>query len=223
MSTPLDSMVEFADNPEPRCACVLLLDISGSMSGEPIQQLNDGIRYFKECIQDDDLAALRTEVSIITYCHEAEIAHDFATVDKFNPPTLEARGGTVMSSAINLSLDMIEERKSVYRDNGITYYRPWIWLVCDGRPEHDTPQDWQAAIARVKQSERDGQAAFFVVGVEGADMGVLNEIGDREALRLRGLDFRAMFQWLSSSMSSVSQSQPSDSVPLSNPSGWAEV
>ena len=38
----------FADNPEPRCPCVLLLDTSGSMAGQPIRELNDGIQAFKQ-------------------------------------------------------------------------------------------------------------------------------------------------------------------------------
>jgi hypothetical protein len=35
---------EFADNPEPRCACLLLLDTSGSMGGAPIRELNAGLQ-----------------------------------------------------------------------------------------------------------------------------------------------------------------------------------
>ena len=38
----LEDMVEFVDNPEPRCPCVLLLDVSGSMTGSRIQALNNG-------------------------------------------------------------------------------------------------------------------------------------------------------------------------------------
>ena len=43
----LADLVEFTDNPEPRCACVLLLDTSGSMHGSPIRALNEGIRAFQ--------------------------------------------------------------------------------------------------------------------------------------------------------------------------------
>lgn len=43
---------EFADNPEPRCPCLLLLDTSGSMQGRPIQQLKEGLVTF-----EDELAA----------------------------------------------------------------------------------------------------------------------------------------------------------------------
>lgn len=39
---------EFVDNPEPRCPCILLVDTSGSMSGEPIKELNAGLVTFKD-------------------------------------------------------------------------------------------------------------------------------------------------------------------------------
>ena len=228
MVAPFDDIGDyFADNPEPRCACVLVADVSGSMQ-TAITQLNEGLAFFKECIEDDHVAALRTEVAVVAYDHEAHLEHDFATVDQFIPPILKVRGGTKISAGINLALDLVEERKAVYREHGITYYRPWVWLLCDGRPEHDTTVEWEDAKARVQQAETDNQVAFFVVGVgPGADMQELNTIGNREALTLNGLDFRGMFQWLSSSMSSVSQSQPGDSValtdPTSGPRGWASV
>jgi len=64
--TVLDQ-AEFADNPEPRCPVVLLLDTSGSMHGAAIGELNDGLRAFKEAIQADRLAALRVEVAIVPF------------------------------------------------------------------------------------------------------------------------------------------------------------
>src|SRR4051812_48126139 len=58
---------EFADNPEPRCPCLLLLDTSGSMSGQPISQLNVGIEAFKQELLADTMAAKRVEVSIVSF------------------------------------------------------------------------------------------------------------------------------------------------------------
>jgi len=44
----LEESVEFALNPGPRCACVLLLDTSDSMQGDPINELHEGVKIFKE-------------------------------------------------------------------------------------------------------------------------------------------------------------------------------
>ena len=58
---------EFAENPEPRCPCILLLDTSGSMKAEPLAQLNDGLVTFKDELAADALAQKRVEVALITF------------------------------------------------------------------------------------------------------------------------------------------------------------
>ena len=191
-----------------------------------IGELNEGLVLFKECIADDEVAAARTELAVVAYNAESRLEHDFATAPNFEPPILRAGGGTKISSGINQALDLVEERKMVYRANGITYYVPWVWLLCDGYPQHDTPEEWEMAKERVKRVEGDRQVSFFVVGVgDEADMRELNTIGDREALKLNGLNFKGMFQWLSSSMGSMSRSLTDDDVPLDDPTtgahGWA--
>src|SRR5438270_313852 len=57
----------FADNPEPRAPCVLLLDTSRSMEGERIAQLNEGLLALKEHLEADDLARKRVELAIVTF------------------------------------------------------------------------------------------------------------------------------------------------------------
>jgi uncharacterized protein YegL len=47
---------DFASNPEPRCPCLLLLDVSGSMSGRPIEELNAGLATFRDELSTDSLA-----------------------------------------------------------------------------------------------------------------------------------------------------------------------
>src|SRR3954468_7487961 len=85
----------FADNPEPRCPCLLLLDTSGSMRGKPIEELNLGIRAFKDELSADPMASKRVEVGIITF-GPVQIVTDFQTADVFQPPTLETTGDTPM-------------------------------------------------------------------------------------------------------------------------------
>jgi len=57
---------ESTENPEPRCACLLLLDTSGSMGGAPIRELNAGLQAFKEALSQDTLAMKRVEIAIVT-------------------------------------------------------------------------------------------------------------------------------------------------------------
>jgi uncharacterized protein YegL len=124
-----------------------------------------------------------------------------------------------MGSAINLALDSLEVRKAEYKANGISYFRPWVFLITDGGPT----DSWQSAAARVHEGEAAKKFAFFAVGVAGANMDILSKISVREPLSLQGLKFRQLFQWLSASMGAVSRSAPGTEVPLSAPTGWASV
>lgn len=238
---------EFAENPDPRVPCVLLLDTSGSMAevvgafdqatGETVLQdgqmynvvsggktridlLNEGLVTLKETLVADSLASRRAEIAIVTFGGAVTTILDFVTAENFQPPCLHASGGTPMGQAILTGLEMIARRKATYRSAGVSYYRPWIFLITDGGPDHGDP--WQAAAAQVKQGEASKSFAFFTVAVEGANMDVLAQIATRPPAKLKGVNFREMFLWLSQSMQAVSQSSPGDTVALTAP-GWTEV
>ena len=53
-SSALEEAVEFAENPEPRCPCVLLLDTSGSMNGPALDALNEGLKSFKNDLAEHE-------------------------------------------------------------------------------------------------------------------------------------------------------------------------
>jgi uncharacterized protein YegL len=214
---------DFTSNPEPRVPCILLLDVSSSMSGNPIAELNAGLLAFKEELTADGLAAKRVEPAIVTFGQDVQTVCDFTTVQYFHPPTLEPSGMTPMGRAVHHALDMLENRKQTYKSNGIAYYRPWVFLITDGAPNDE---GWEAAAERAKAGEKAKGYAFFCVGVENANMEVLARFSTREPLKLKGTRFRELFQWLSSSLQSVSRSTPGEAVPIANPtgpSGWAEV
>jgi uncharacterized protein YegL len=210
---------EFVENPENRCPVILLLDTSSSMAGAPIEELRRGVNIFKEEILRDTKAALTVEVAIITF-GPVQLVQDFATIDKLVPPELEADGFTPIGEAVEYALDLLEGRKEIYKANGVQYYRPWIFLVTDGAPT-DT---WQNAAERIRQGEADRKFCFFAVGVEGVDMSTLKQIAapDRPPALLKGLDFKSLFVWLSTSMKRVSSGKVGEAIALP-PVGWAEI
>src|SRR5688500_18983113 len=111
------SGVEFAENPEPRVPCVLIVDTSTSMQGPRIAELNAGLALYREELLADPLAAKRVEVAIVTFGGRVTRLVEFVTAPDFAPPTLETIGGTPMGEAISVALDMIDERKASYREH----------------------------------------------------------------------------------------------------------
>lgn len=221
-SIRLDEAVEFAENPEPRCPCILLLDTSGSMQGAPIEALNEGLRVFRESLIENSLASKRVEVAVVAFDSDVRVVQDFVTADQFEPPTLSAQGLTHIGSGIQQALDMIQSRKALYRVNGVAYYRPWIFLITDGEPQGEPEQIVQQVEQRLKDDEANKRVAFFPVGVENANMTRLAEISVRAPLKLKGLNFNDMFIWLSASMTAVSHSRIDEQVALP-PVGWGVV
>ncbi len=170
-------------------------------------------------MQQDDLAALRVEVAIVSFGTSVQVEQPFISAHEYSAQPLRTGGNTPLGEAINLVLDMVRQRKDTYKQMGVPYYRPWIFLITDGAPT----DEWRSAAQRVQAEEASKAVAFFAVGVQKADMKVLAQITTRQPLRLQGLNFRDMFVWLSQSLTSVSHSQVGEQVPLTAPTGWSVI
>lgn len=215
------------ENPTPRVPVALCLDCSGSMMGEPINELNAGVKTFYQAIDEDEIARFSAEICIVTF-GPAELEADFATLDvRPQPPVLSASGNTPMGEAVKLSLDSLERRKELYKESGVDYYQPWLVLMTDGKPYGGSSELLNQQVNRVERMVESRKLTVFPIGIgPGADMGTLQRFSPgRSPLRLQGLKFSEFFSWLSKSVSRVSQSTPGDKVALDFEGirGWAEL
>ena len=216
----LQDRIDMIENPESRVPCVILIDTSGSMMGEPIREVNSGIKRFIEEIREDELTALRADVAIIAFNDRHQTIQNFGEMLEAETTILTAGGGTKMAPPLKDALQMMERRKQLYRDNGVPYYRPILVLITDGYPT-DPKRELEDVADEVKQAQRDSKLTFFPIGTEQADMARLQSMSIFEPKTLRGTNFVELFQWLSNSITKISHSQPGDKVGLPATDGWS--
>lgn len=214
---------ELVDNPTPRVPICLVLDTSGSMEGAPIDELNVGVKTFFDVILSDEVAQWSAEVSIVTFGDTAKQILNFTSIQNQNLHNLTASGETPLGKAVNLALDLLDRRKEEYKNLGVDYYQPWMVIMTDGQPTDDI----ESAVHRTRELIEKKKLTIFPIGIgKDADMSVLERFSPtRKPQKLKGLNFKGFFEWLSQSVSKVSQSTPGEKVQLdqNGMKGWAEL
>ncbi|GAA2534185.1 vWA domain-containing protein [Mycolicibacterium diernhoferi] len=229
-----DWAVELNDeNPDPRVSCVVLADVSGSMQGAPIAALERGFASFTHYLNNDVLASKRVEVAVVTFGTVATVLVPMQEARGLQPTRFTASGRTNMAAGIHLALDIIEDRKAAYKAAGLQYYRPWILLLTDGQANHE---GFDAAVARLNATEAARGVTIFAVGAgPHVDWQQLSRLSiQRGPAPLDGLKYEELFEWLSASLSNVSNSTEfartdealagmGQQISLPPLSGWASV
>jgi uncharacterized protein YegL len=215
-------IAESPKNFEAKTICCFVLDTSSSMGGEPIKELNKGLKEFQHDIQEDETTAQRLEVAIIAFNSDVNTVQKPALVADFTMPNLTVTGTTKMVDAVREAMALIETRKQWYKQTGQQYLRPWIILITDGEP--DAGQDIHGLAQEISERVNNKTFVFFAVGVQGANMNVLQTISAKpfNPCLLQGLKFSEFFEWLSNSMETVSKSAEDSLVSLPSPTGWME-
>jgi uncharacterized protein YegL len=214
---------ELVQNPSARLPVCLVLDTSGSMAGESIAELQKGVETFFEAIRSDEVAKYSAEICVVTFGDSAKKVVDFAAIERQELPTVCAAGQTPMGAGVTLALDLLEARKTEYRNAGVDYFQPWMVLMTDGDPTDDI----SAAARRIESLVAEKKLAIFAIGIgPSANMVELARLSHgRPPLHLKGLNFPQFFVWLSRSVSRVSQSIPGEIVPLDKAGidAWGQV
>ena len=206
----LEDSVEFFSNPEPRCPCVLLLDVSDSMRGQPMAELNAGLHTFQEQLVRDPVASKRVDVAIITFGSTVEVVQNFIPIPRFVPPTLTTQGYTHMGSGILIALQQLQAYKKALRELEMDYFRPHVFMITDGEPKDEPEHILERARQQLEAEERAKGVLFFAIAVEGANVERLRKLVVREPIDLKGRSFQEMIDYLSKSVSALSQSRFSE-------------
>ena len=214
-NTMLAGLRDLVDNPTPRVPVGLCLDISGSMWGSPIKELNAGVQQYFNEIRSDDLTCYSAETAVVTFSDTAERVADFDTADHQQVSDFRAHGCTCMGEGLKMTLDLLDNRKKQYKATGVDYYQPILVVMSDGSPNGD-PAVLSEAAARIRELVKQRRLTVIAVGIgSDADMDMLTRLSPKHRpFRLHGLQFREFFAWLSQSVASVSASMPGDETEL---------
>ena len=178
----------------------LLLDTSGSMTGEPIEAVKNGVQMMVHSLRQNPQAIETAFVSIITFDSEAKQLIPLTDLASFQTIDLKAAGTTALGAALSLLADKLENEvtKTTLEQKGD--WKPIVFIMTDGVPT----DDWQAGFQKLKAVKK-GLIVGCAAG-NNADDKVLKEIAD-QVVRLSNTDADSIgkfFQWVSASIATTS-------------------
>ena len=216
--------MNFVNNSAPRCPVFLLVDTSISMDGEPINELNAAIRQFVFDLQNDEIASSSVELEIISFDNKANIVIPCTPISELKDiPVLTTDYCTCLGKGLNLVVNELHKRRSFYKRQGISSYKPWVILMTDGAPN----DNWGQPAAEMRNLAENHK--IWYLGVEigpEADHNTMCEIMPliSPPFKLDGMRFQDFFKWLSDSLQSVSHSAVSDENEAQFPQlDWADL
>lgn len=183
-----------------RLPVYLLLDTSGSMTGEPIEAVKNGVQMMVHSLRQNPQAIETAFVSIITFNSEAKQLIPLTDLASFQTVDLKAAGTTALGAALSLLADKLENEvtKTTLEQKGD--WKPIVFIMTDGVPT----DDWQAGFQKLKAVKK-GLIVGCAAG-NNADDKVLKEISD-QVVRLSNTDADSIgkfFQWVSASIATTS-------------------
>lgn len=203
-----------------RLPIYFLIDISESMVGTPVEQVQEGMRNIIQELRVDPYALETVFVSIIAFAGKAKVLSPLTELYMFYPPAFPIGGGTALGKGLECLMDDMERnvRKNTAETKGD--WKPIIFLFTDGIPT----DDYSAAFRRWNEHFRRHCNLVAISLGDEANILTLAQITN-EILILKDTrreSFREFFKWVTDSIktSSLSISEHnSDEVKLAPTKG----
>ena len=203
-----------------RLPIYFLVDVSESMVGQPLEQVQEGMRTIIQELRVDPYALETAFVSIIAFAGKAKCLSPLTELYKFYPPTFPVGGGTSLGEALNFLMNDIDHsiQKTTLESKGD--WKPIIFLFTDGTPT----DNYSSAFARWNANYRKGCNLIAISIGDNVNTQILGQISDN-VLRLKDTDsesFNQFFKWVTASIKATSVSVSDnniDDVQLASTSG----
>ena len=184
-----------------RLPVYLLLDTSGSMSGEPIEAVKNGVQVLVSTLRQDPYALETAFLSVITFDSSAKQIVPLTELSMFQMPDIYASGATALGDALTLLAQKIDSEvtKTTLEVKGD--WKPLVFIMTDGAPT----DNWQKGLTEF-QKRKTGIVVACAAG-HGADTKTLKQITE-VVVQLDTADsgtIKAFFKWVSASVSFGSQ------------------
>lgn len=190
-----------------RLPVYLLLDVSGSMAGEPIAAVKNGVQMLVSALRQDPYALETAYLSVITFNSMAQQVVELTELTQFQTPNISASGTTALGEALHLVSARINQEVTKTTAQSKGDWKPMVFIMTDGVPT----DDWERGLAAFKFA-KIGVTVACAAGRH-ADTSVLKRITDI-VVQLDSADaasISAFFKWVSASISTSSQKVESGS------------
>lgn len=189
---------------------ILLLDVSGSMSGEKIFNVNDAVRDMLNAFSNTENGETEIHVAIITFGSQVKLHQPLASASTIHWQDLSVDGMTPLGAALQMAKAMIEDKDVVPS----RAYRPTVVLVSDGGPNDAWENPLNAFISEGRSAKCDRMA--MGIGAD-ADEAVLGKFIEGTPNRLfyaeNAKQLRDFFRFVTMSVTIRTKSQTPNIVP----------